>query len=112
MTKTIMNSILSVIASIDTPEAEEIRTAITAELTKGEAKAQANRDLYASAHDVVIGALASASAPVTIGELFEAVEENLPTGMTKGKVQYAVTRLWVVEVAKTEGKVDTYSLKA
>ena len=112
MTKTIMNSILSVISTIDTPEAEEIRTAITAELAKGEAKAQANRELYASAHDVVINALAVATAPVTMAELYEAVEGDLPEGMTKGKVQYAITRLWSDEIVKTEGKVNAYALKA
>ena len=111
MTKTIMNSILSLVSTIDTPEAEEIRVAIQNELSKGEAKAQANRDLYASAHDVVINALASASAPVTMSELFEAVEGDLPEGMTKGKVQYAVTRLWSDEIVKTEGKVNAYSLR-
>lgn len=111
MKKATMNTILSLIATIDTPEAEAVRAEITAELNKGEAKAQANRDLYASAHDVVIEALASATAPVTMSELYEAVEDNLPDGMTKGKVQYAVTRLWSDEIVKTEGKVNTYSLR-
>ena len=111
MKKTTMYAILSLIESNDTPEAEAVRTEITAELNKGAEKAQANRDLYASAHDVVIEALASASAPVTMSELWEAVEGNLPDGMTKGKVQYAVTRLWSDEIVKTEGKVNAYSLK-
>ena len=112
MKKSTMNSILSLIATIDTPEAEEVRAELNAELAKGAEKAQANRDLYASAHDVVIEALASATAPVTMSELYEAVEDNLPDGMTKGKVQYAVTRLWTDEIVKTEGKVNAYSLKA
>ena len=111
MKKVTMNTILSLIATIDTPEAEEVRAEITAELSKGEAKAQANRDLYASAHDVVIEALRSATAPVTMSELYEAVEDTLPEGMTKGKVQYAVTRLWSDEIVKTEGKVNSYSLR-
>ena len=112
MTKTIMNSILSTIAPIDTPEAEEIRVAIQKELSKGEAKAQANRDLYAQAHDVVIAMMATLTAPAPVSELYSAVENELPQGMTKGKFQYAVTRLWSDEIVKTEGKVNTYSLKA
>ena len=111
MKKATMNSILSLIATIDTPEADEVRAELTAELAKGAEKAQANRDLYASAHNVVINALASASAPVTMSELWEAVDGDLPDGMTKGKVQYAVTRLWSDEIVKTEGKVNTYALK-
>ena len=110
MTKATMNSILSLISSIDTPEATVVREAITAELAKGEAKAQANRDLYAQAHDVVIGALSD--TPVTIGELYDEIANALPEGFSKGKVQYAITRLWADEVVKTEGKVNTYSRKA
>jgi hypothetical protein len=110
MKKVTMNTILSLIANIDTPEAEEVRAEITAELSKGEAKAQANRDLYAQAHDVVISALTE--TPVTIGELYEEVKDSLPEGMTKGKVQYAITRLWSDEIVKTEGKVNAYALKA
>ena len=112
MKKNTMNTILSLIATIDTPEAEMVRAEITAELNKGAEKAQANRDLYASAHDMVIGALAEATAPVPMSKLWDAVEGRLPEGMTKGKVQYAVTRLWSDEIVKTEGKVNTYSLKA
>ena len=111
MKKVTMNTILSLIANIDTPEAEEVRAEITAELSKGEAKAQANRDLYASAHDVVINALAVATAPVTIGELYEEIKDALPDGFSKGKVQYAITRMWADEVTKVEGKVNTYTRK-
>ena len=112
MRKVSLQSIVSFIDSIDAPqEIKDVRDEIVNELNKGAEKAQANRDLYASAHDVVINALASATAPVTMSELWEAVDGNLPEGMTKGKVQYAVTRLWSDEIVKTEGKVNTYSLK-
>ena len=90
----------------------EILAEIENELNKGAEKAQANRELYASAHDVVIEALRTATNPVTIGELYESIESELPEGMTKGKVQYAVTRLWSDEIVKIEGKVNSYSLKA
>ena len=112
MRKVSLQSLVSFIDSIDAPQdIKDIRDEIVTELAKGAEKAQANRDLYASAHDVVINALASASAPVTMSELWEAVDGDLPEGMTKGKVQYAVTRLWSDEIVKTEGKVNTYALK-
>lgn len=111
MKKTIMNAILTLIADNDTTEANEVREAINAELSRGAEKAQANRDLYAAAREIVMRALADAAAPVTISELYEAVENDLPEGMTKGKLQYAVTRLWVDEIVKTEGKVNAYALK-
>ena len=84
----------------------EIKASLEAELAKGEAKAQANRELYAAAHDVVIGALTD--KPVTLAELWEAVKDAVPEGMSKSKVQYALRELWAAEVVKIEGKVNEY----
>ena len=111
MKKSTMNTILSLIASIDSDEANEVRAELTAELNRGEAKKEANATLYDAAKSVIFEELGNASNPVTIGELFEAVESKLPEGFSKGKLQYAVTRLWVDEIAKTEGKVNAYSLR-
>ena len=106
MKKATMKTILSLIDSIDTPEAQEVRDELNAELNKGaELKAQ-NDALYESAKAVVMGELGG--TPVTIGELYEAVAGDLPEGFTKGKLQYAVTRLWTDAIAKIEGKVNTY----
>ena len=112
MKKVSLQSLVSFIDSIDAPQnVKDIRDEIVAELSKGEAKAQANRDLYAQAHDIVMDGLRMASNPVTIGELYESIANELPEGFSKGKVQYAITRLWADEVVKTEGKVNTYSVK-
>ena len=112
MRKVSLQSLVSFIDSIDAPqEIKEVRDEIVAELAKGAEKAQANRDLYEAAHDVVMNGLRMASSPVTIGELFDSIESELPEGFSKGKVQYAITRLWANEVVKTEGKVNTYSVK-
>ncbi len=111
MRKVSLQSLVSFIDSIDAPqEIKDVRDEIVAELSKGAEKAQANRDLYAQAHDVVMGALSA--TPVTIGELYDEIADALPDGFSKGKVQYAITRLWADEVVKTEGKVNTYSRKA
>ena len=108
MKKVSLQSLVSYLT--ETGALPEIRDEIVAELSKGEAKAQANRDLYTQAHDVVIGALSD--TPVTIGELYDEIANALPVGFSKGKVQYAITRLWADEVVKTEGKVNTYTRKA
>ena len=107
-----MQSIVNYIDSNAIAELADVRAEIVAELAKGEAKAQANRDLYAEAHDVVIKVMSKLTAPAPISEIFAEVESALPEGMTKGKFQYAVTRLWSDEIVKTEGKVNAYSLKA
>ena len=116
MKKVSLQSLVSFIDSMDAQgsapqEILEVRDEIVAELGKGEAKAQANRDLYAQAHDIVMNGLRVAGKPVTIGELYEEIADELPDGFSKGKVQYAITRLWADEVVKTEGKVNTYSVK-
>ena len=113
MKKVSLQSLVSFIDSVDAPqEIMDVRNEIVAELAKGEAKAQAYRDLYATAKPIVLEGLARASAPVTIGELFEDIATELPEGFTKGKVQYLVTRVMTDEVVKVEGKVNTYTLKA
>ena len=110
MKKSTMQTIVDYIDSHDLVELFPVKDEITAELAKGEAKAQANRDLYAEAKDVVLNALSD--TPVTIGELYDEIADALPEGFSKGKVQYAITRLWANEVVKTVGKVNTYTRKA
>lgn len=117
MKKATMNAIVNYLTSnlsyADENEKEFLQTTIdelTAELNRGAEKAQANRDMYAEAKDVVMSALSD--TPVTIAELYDEIADRLPDGMTKGKVQYAVTRLWVDEIVKVEGKVNGYCRKA
>ena len=106
MKKATMNTILNLIATIDTPEADEVRSELTAELNKGaELKAQ-NSAMYEAVKPIVLDELGDATC--TISELWEAVADKMPEGFTKGKLQYAVTRLWVNDLVKVEGKVNSY----
>lgn len=109
MKKVSLQSLVSYLTSVDA--LPEIRAEIEAELARGEAKAQANRDMYAEATPIVLGAIASAKTPVTIGEIYDEVKGTLPEGFAKGKVQYLVTRVLTDKVEKHEGKVNTYTLK-
>ena len=105
MKKATYSVILSLISSIDTPEAEEVRAELTAELAKGQAKAEANRVAYAEYHDKVMDALASAGKPVTAQEIAD------ETGIARGKIVYGLTNYWSAEVVKdTSGKATTYAL--
>ena len=84
----------------------EILDELSKEINKGaEAKAK-NAEAYEAIHDLIMETLSD--APITCGELYEAIEANLPDGMTKGKVQYALTHLWQDEIVKIEGKPNTY----
>lgn len=106
MTKNMMKSLVAYLNGETVADIAEIKANLEAELAKGEAKAQANRELYATAHDVVIGALSD--KPVTLAELWETVKDTVPEGMSKSKVQYALRELWAAEVVKIEGKVNEY----
>ena len=110
MTKNTMNTILSLIATIDTPEANEVREVLTAELSKGAERKAQTAELYESVKPIVFGALSE--TPATISEIFEEIEGELPEGFSKSKLQYAITRLWKDEVTKVEGKVNSYAIKA
>jgi len=85
---------------------EEVLAELDKEINKGaEAKAK-NAEAYDAIHDIVIGALTS--APATVAEIWEAIENDVPEGVTKGKVQYALTHLWGDEIVKVEGKPNGY----
>lgn len=76
------------------------------EINKGaEAKAK-NAEAYDAIHDIVMNALTS--TPATVAEIWEAIEDEVPEGITKGKVQYALTHLWSDEIVKVEGKPNGY----
>ena len=85
---------------------------IKAELNRNAEKAAANRELYESAKSVVFEGFRRIGIPTTIAELYEEIKGELPQGFSKSKVQYAVTRLWSDEIVKTEGKTNTYTVKA
>jgi len=106
MKKTSMQTIVNYIDTHNISELREVRDELVAELDKGAKKAEANRAIYDEIHDAVIEALKSATAPVTAQELAD------ETGYAKGKIVYGLTNYWAGEVEKTEGKVNTYAIKA
>ena len=76
------------------------------EINKGAEQKAKNAEAYDAIHDIVLGALTS--APATVAEIWEAIEDEVPAGITKGKVQYALTHLWGEEIVKVEGKPNGY----
>ena len=110
MKKSTMKSLVAYLNGETVENIADIKDELVAELAKGEAKAQANRDMYAEAKDTILGVLTD--TPATIGEIYEEVKDSLPEGFTKSKVQYAITRLWASEVLKVEGKTNSYARKA
>ena len=107
MKKNTMTTIANYIKNV--PELATEYAELAAELNKNEAKAQANRELYATAHDIVMAHLDA--TPVTVADLFTACEGELPEGFSKSKVQYALSNYWADEVVKHDNgkKAYTYS---
>ena len=89
----------------------EVMADLEKEINRGaEAKARKANE-YDIAKVVVFETLRSAGKPVTVAEIFEDCESNLPDGFTKARVQYGLTHQWADEIVKTEGKVNSYSLR-
>lgn len=108
MKKATLSTIYDALKSIDFDP--EVLAEVEKDLHRGDAEKAKNAEAYEVAKPIVLGALSD--TPATIGEIYDEVADALPEGFTKGKVQYAITRLWADEVVKTEGKVNTYSRKA
>ena len=101
-----MNAIIATLNAIDFENKDAIMAELNAEINRGaDAKAQKWAE-YDAVKPVVLDALSD--TPVTIAELYDAVRDELPDGFTRGKLQYAVTKLWVDEIVKIDGKPNTY----
>ena len=113
MTKNTMMDLVAMLngAELSADRIAEMKGELEKELNRNAERAQANRELYASVHDIVMNGFAVAEKPITIAELYEEIADELPKGFSKGKVQYAITNLWANELVKTEGKPNTYTRK-
>ena len=110
MKKATLSAIYSALLDSGYESTDPIMEEISKELNRGEAEKARNAELYEQAKPFVLGVLSD--TPVTISEIYDEIANDLPEGFTKGKVQYAITRLWADEVTKVEGKVNSYVRKA
>ena len=108
MKKATLSTIYDALKSIDFDP--EVLAEVEKELNRGEEQKAKNAELYEQAKPIVLGVLSD--NPATIGEIYDEIADELPEGFTKGKVQYAITRLWADEVTKVEGKTNGYCRKA
>ena len=106
MKKATLSTIYSALLDSGYESTDPIMEEIQTELTKGETAKAKNAEAYEAIHDLIVDNLFD--TPVTCGELYDAIESELPEGMTKGKVQYALTHLWQDEIVKVAGKPNGY----
>ena len=110
MTKNTLTTLVAYLNSHDIPELADVTAELNAEVAKNEAKRDANRQMYADAHDVVIAVMSE--TPMTVADIFSACENQLPEGFSKSKVQYGLLNIWSNEVVKIPNPkgVNTYRL--
>ena len=110
MKRTTLSTIADLLTQVEIANKDEILAEVMKELNRNDA-AKAEKDAgYEAAWDIVRGVFTLTTAPLTVAEIFEQVEETLPDGFTKGKVQYGLTHQWADRVVKIEGKPNTYRL--
>lgn len=109
MKKATLETIRTALLDAGYESTDPVMEELTAEINKGEEQKAKNAAVYASFHDMVMEVLSEATAPVTIAELWDAIEADVPEGVTKGKLQYAVTRLWKDEITKIDGNPNSYT---
>ena len=107
MKKNTMKSLVAYLNGETVTNIAEIKAELEAELAKGEEKAQANRELYATAHDVVLAHIGS--EPLTVADIYDACADELPEGFSKSKIQYAVRELWGAELVKHENGKNPFT---
>ena len=106
MKKSTINTIASVLASIDFENKSAILDELNAELNKGADKRAAKAAEYDAVRDTILGGLSD--TPVTIAELYDSIKDELPDGFSRNKVQYAIVNLYKDEVEKISGSPNTY----
>ena len=106
MTNASLNTIYTVLSSVDFENKSAILDELNAELNKGAEKRAAKAAEYDAVRDIILGGLSD--TPVTIAELYDSIKDELPDGFSRNKVQYAIVNLYKDEVEKISGSPNTY----
>lgn len=106
MTNASLNTIYTVLSSVDFENKETVLAEVYKDLHRNDEVKAKKAQSYDALHDIIVSALDE--TPVTCAELYESIEDKLPSGATRGKVQYALTHLWKDEIKTIPGKPNTY----
>ena len=106
MKKATLEAIRDTLIDLGVNDTDPMVVELNAELNKGAAEKAARAAEYEAIHNLIVDNLTD--TPVTVADLFAEIEGELPEGMTRSKVQYALTHLWQDEIVKIVGKPNTY----
>ena len=109
MKKATLETIRTALTDLGYDNAEVIAE-LDKEISKGAEEKAARDAVYESVHELVVDNLSS--TPITCADLWTEIEsEATAKGMTRSKLQYALTNLWQDEIMKIVGKPNTYCRK-
>lgn len=111
MTKNTLTAIVAALSTVEFENKTEIMAEIEKELNRGSAEKAERAAAYKAAWPVVEEAMKAIDSAATVADIFNECEKNLPEGFTKSRISYGMTHYWTDRVVKTEGKVNTYTLK-
>ena len=112
MKKSTLNPVYAILTNQTVNDADRADAVaeIEAEVRKNAEKAEANRNLYSTAHDVVMAHLSD--TPRTSADLFVECESELPEGFSLSKLRYALRVYWSDEVVThSDTPVNTFTAK-
>ena len=108
MKKNVFEMVVAMVNGCEVADMDTLRNEINAEYERMNAKRQANQDVYAAAHDVLMDALTDEEQ--TSKELFE--RNEWPEGFTQGKLNYALRAMWADEVRKVDNGKSAFTYTA
>lgn len=106
MKKIVLENIRTALLDAGYVSTDPLMEEIEAELNKGAAEKAERAAEYESIHDLIVDNLTS--TPITVADLYNEIVDELPSGMSRYKVQYAMNNLWQDEIVKIAGKPNTY----
>ena len=111
MKKNTLSTVVALLSDLDFENKEELMNELYTELNRGSEEKAAKAAEYEAAWPAVREALTIAPE-ITVADIFNECEKELPAGFSKGKIQYGLGHAWADKIVKIEGKPNRYSLKA
>ena len=108
MKKNTLEAIRNYLNGDTTIDIDALRKDIDEEYDRITAKSRANADIYAAAHDTIFNA-PEWDKPMTVKEIYAAIETELPAGFSASKMQYGFLNYWATEVVKHDNGKNPYT---
>jgi len=106
MKKATFETIRSTLIDLGISENDPMIAELDAELNKGAQEKAARAAAYEGIHSLIVDNLTD--TPVTCADLWDEISGDVPEGVTRHNVQYALNNLWQDEIVKIAGKPNTY----